>query len=71
MTWQGSIAVEAMSTADGRIQVAADGVYGVRSYLLPSRFGILVSQDNRAELSIERLDGKLLRYAERYVTTHR
>ncbi len=64
VTWQGSIAVEAMSTADGRIQGAADGVHEVHSDLSPPRFGILVSQDNRAELSFERLLGKLLMYAE-------
>ncbi len=64
VAWQGSIAVEAMSTADGRIQGALDGVEKAGSDSSPSWFGILVSQDNRAELIFERLDGKLLVYAK-------
>mgnify|MGYP000742122475 CR=1 FL=1 len=71
ITKRSSIAKEAMCTEGVRIHGAVDDVEEAAGVYSPSWFGILVSQDNRAELSLERLDGKLLRYAERYVTTHR
>ncbi len=59
-----SIAVGSMSTEGGRIQSATITVNKVDSGQSPSWFGILGSQDNKAELIFERLNGKLLIYAE-------
>ncbi len=64
VAWQDSIAIEAMCTTDGRIQGVVDGAHGGVGLRSPSWFGILISQDNRAELFFGRLNGKLLVYAE-------
>ena len=59
-----SIAVGSMSTEGGRIQSGTSTVDKAGREQSPSWFGILGSQDKKAELIFERLNGKLLIYAE-------